>query len=512
MHSRHRFTRIVFLLMVITAAAVQGAERRPNILIAISDDQSFPHASAYGCKFVKTPAFDRIAREGVLFMNAWAASPGCSPSRAAMFTGRFPWQIEQAGTHASSFPKKFALMPDLLEAAGYWIGHTGKGWSPGVSDFGRNPAGPAFQQRKLEPPYAQLSGCDYAGNFRDFLDRRPEGAPFYFWLGTAEPHRPYTKGSGRKEGKNPADVEVPSYLPDTPEVRGDLLDYAVEIEWFDQHLGQAIAMLEEMGELEHTLIIVTADQGMPFPRAKANLYNDGVHVPLAVRWGERIPPGRVLEDLTSLIDLMPTILEAAGVAHPGDLPMSGRSLLNTLTSPEAGWVDPSRDAVYAGRERHSSSRWNNLGYPQRAIRTQRHLYIRNFAPDRWPAGAPQEIRGGGLSPMHSGYFDIDAAPSLDVMTRNADDPAFARFLELSVGKRPADELYDVLDDPGNIRNLAGDPAMAEVLDELRGRLMAFLEATGDPRATGNGDVWERYPRLSGPMREFPAPDQEEAGD
>ncbi|MEX2403124.1 MAG: sulfatase [Balneolales bacterium] len=504
------FSKVMMLLSLIlsyTSTAV-AQDKPPNILFAISDDQSFPHASAYGSKFVETPAFDRVAEEGILFTNGWAASPGCSPSRAAILTGRYPWQIMEAGTHASSFPKKYEVLPDLLEDAGYWVGYTGKGWGPGdweVSGRDRNPAGPAFQEVTLDQPYQYIRNTDYAGNFKQFLEQRPEGSPFYFWLGASEPHRAYEQGIGLKEGKRLEDVDVPAYLLDTPEVRSDLLDYAVEIEWFDQHLAQAIAMLEEKGELDNTIIIVTADNGMPFPRAKANLYDDGVHVPLAVRWGDSAPSGRVVDDLVNLIDIMPTILEATGVEHPGVYPMSARSFLNILTSPEEGFVDPSRETNYAGRERHSNSRWYNLGYPQRAIRTERYLYIRNFAPERWPAGTPRRLDDGELTPMHVGYHDIDAAPSLDVMTENADDPYFSKYLHLSVAKRPAEELYYIHKDPGNINNLALNADYEEITSDLRNRLINFLEETDDPRVTGDGDIWESYPRLRGPMREFPPP-------
>jgi N-sulfoglucosamine sulfohydrolase len=499
---------VLFFLMANYSCPATAQDQRPNILFAISDDQSFPHASAYGARFVETPAFDRVAEEGVLFMNGWAPSPGCSPSRAAILTGRYPWQIEEAGTHASSFPTKYVVMPDLLEDAGYWIGFTGKGWAPGdweVSGRDRNPAGPAFQEARLEPPHQYMSSNDYAGNFREFLEQRPEGSPFYFWLGTSEPHRAYEQGIGLAAGKKLEDVDVPAYLPDTPEVRSDFLDYAVEIEWFDHHLAQALAILDELEELDNTIVIVTSDQGMPFPRAKANLYEDGLHVPLAIRWGDAAPAGRVVEDLVSLIDLMPTILDATGVEHPGDYPMAARSLLDILTSSEDGIVDPSRQAVYAGRERHSYSRWNNHTYPQRAIRTHQYLYIRNFAPERWPAGTPRRIEDGNLTPMHTGYHDIDAAPSLDVMTENADDPYFNKYLHLSVGLRPAEELYDILKDPACINNLALDPDYERVTRSLRNRLNVFLKETEDPRVTGDGDKWESYPRLRGPMREFPVP-------
>ncbi|GAA5521564.1 sulfatase [Aliifodinibius salicampi] len=514
MDTFHLFSSVakkILFLGLIVAWGVSGyaQDQRPNILFVISDDQSFPHASAYGSDFVETPVFDRVAEEGILFMNGFVASPGCSPSRATILTGRYPWQNEAAGTHASSFSEKYTVLPNLLEEAGYEVGYTGKGWGPGDWEVGgrdRNPAGPAFQDEVLDPPHDYIRDIDYAGNFRAFLEQRPVESPFYFWLGTSEPHRPYEKGIGRAAGKNIEDVEVPDYLPDTPEVRSDLLDYAIEIEWFDRHLGNAVTLLKERGELENTLIIVTSDNGMPFPRAKANLYEDGIHVPLAVRWGERVEGGRVVDDLVSLIDFMPTILEAAGVEHRGEYSMTGHSLMDILTSSEEGIVDPTRDAVYSGRERHSSSRWNNLGYPQRSLRTHQYLYIRNFAPHRWPAGSPRRIEGGKLTSMHSGYHDIDSAPTLQVMTEQADDPYFNRYLHLAVGRRPSEELYNIKKDPGCINNLALDPDYEKLTRSFRKQLTGVLRDTEDPRVVGDGDVWENYPRLRGPMRDFPPPE------
>jgi uncharacterized sulfatase len=481
--------------------------RRPNILIAIADDQSFPHASAYGATFVSTPAFDRIAREGVLFQNAFAASPGCSPSRASLLTGRHTWQIEQAGTHASSFPAKYVTYPDLLEKAGYSVGFTGKGWGPGNwQDFRpRNPAGPEFGERKTDPPHTGMSSTDYAANFEDFLAKKPADQPFTFWYGAHEPHRQYEKGIGLKAGKRLEDVTVPPFLPDTEEIRSDILDYAVEIEWFDTHLGRMIEMLEQAGELENTLIIVTADNGMPFPRAKANAYEYGIHMPLAIRWGARVQGSRVIDDLVGWVDLTATILEAANVEHPGEFPPAGRSILGTLVSEQQGLVDASRTQVFSARERHSSSRYDNWTYPQRALRTPQFLYIRNFKPDRWPAGDPQKYEEDGkLGPMHGGYHDIDAAPSLTFLVENHDDPKIGPFLDLAVGKRPAEELFDIEKDPACLENLAGSPEFEEVRARLSNQLDEYLTKTEDPRILGNGDVYESYIRYS-PIRNFPPP-------
>lgn len=477
--------------------------KRPNILFVISDDQSYPYASAYGTEAIRTPAFDRVAGRGVLFTNAFVASPGCSPSRAALLTGLNCWQIREAGTHASSFPREFAVFPDLLEKAGYYIGYTGKGWGPGnfkVSGRQRNPAGNLFSGREMDSPPG-ISGTDYAGNFEDFLASRPETEPFFFWLGAHEPHRTYGKGIGKKHGMSPEKVTVPAFLPDVEEVRSDLLDYGFEIQWFDSHLQRALDILEKSGELNNTLIVVTADNGMPFPRAKANTYEYGIHVPLAICWGNEIKGGRRSEDLVSLIDLYATFLDAAGAEYP-EYKTEGKSLLNILGSSQSGIVDSARSSVYSSRERHSSSRWNNLGYPQRCIRTHRFLYIRNFKPERWPAGAPLKYnKAGGLE---DAFNDIDE-PLERFVVKSRDIPEYREYFRLATAKRPAEELYDIVNDPACMNNLAGSARYSDELLDLRNRLGGYLMQTGDPRVTGNGDVFESYPRLVGEIREFPEP-------
>lgn len=542
---------VCFVVALLCVAPFVRAEeavtpKRPNILLAISDDQSFPHASAYGSKMVNTPAFDRVAEMGVLCTASFAASPGCSPCRAALLTGRHCWQIENAGTHASSFPAKYVTYPDLLETAGYFVGYTGKGWSPGnykVSGRERNPAGPAFSGKKITPPYKGISSADYAANFETFLDQRPDDQPFCFWYGAHEPHRGFEAGAGLKDGKKLDDAEVPSFLPGTKvnvagtmtlgpnthdTVRSDVLDYAVEVEWFDKHLGRMLDMLEERGELDNTLIIVTSDNGMAFPRAKANCYEYGIHMPLAICWANAVPGGRTVDDLIGHVDLTATILDAAGVEHPSEeYPLAGRSLMNVLSSDQEGVVDPERTGVYSSRERHSSSRWHSLSYPIRALRTHDYLYIRNFKPERWPAGAPQKCANNNTNdpgPEHGGYHDIDGCPTLSYLIQNRDEedshlsihfdngmsalfniPGTSHYYHLAVDKRPAEELFNIKDDPGCLKNLVDDPEYAELKAKLAARMDADLRATGDPRVLGNGDIFETYPRYSS-LRRFPQPE------
>ena len=502
------FPVLAALLCLMGCSATPGAER-PNILFAIWDDVSHPHVSAMGSKMVATPAFDRVASDGVLFRNAYAPAPGCSPTRAAFLTGRHIWMIEQAGTHASSFPASYVSYQDLLEDAGYAIGYTGKPWGPGrweKSGRTRNPAGPAFSKRRLEPPYSGIGDRDYAGNFEDFYAQKPEGQPFSFWVGGGEAHRRFERGSWKAAGKRLEDAEVPPFLPDTPEVREDLLDYAVEIEWFDAHVGRILDFLQANGELENTLVIFTSDNGMAFPRAKANLYDYGIHMPLAVRWAGPGRAGRVVDDIVQFVDLTATILDLAGVSHPGGASAPvGRSIRKVLESQADGLVDSTRNRAFSGRERHSSSRWNNLTYPQRSMRTPRHLYIRNFKPKRWPAGAPQKfLPDGTLEPMHRAYHDIDASPTLTQLVEERGDGRIGEYLEWAVGKRPAEELFDLEEDPGCLDNLALQQEHAGLLGELREELNSYLEETGDPRATSNGDVWDEYIRYSA-IRLFPKP-------
>jgi len=504
-------TRLLLLFLLAgSLARPASASERPNILIAISDDQSHVHTSAMGYKAIQTPGFDRVAASGVLFRNGFSPSPGCSPTRASFLTGRHTWQIEQAGTHASSFPKKYVAFPDLLEGAGYFIGTTGKTWGPGnykVSGRDRNPAGPSYNKKKAEPPFRGISSNDYASNFSEFLKEKPGDQPFYFWYGATEPHRVFEKGAGLKKGKKLEDVVVPSFLPDTPDIRSDIADYLVEIEHFDDHLVRILDELEKAGELDNTLVIVTSDNGMAFPRAKANLYEYGFHMPLAVSWPNQAPGGRIVDDLVGFVDLTATILDAANVGFPKDRPaLAGRSILNILRSPKEGMVDGSRRYVYAARERHSSSRWNNLTYPQRAIRSQQYLLIWNFHPERWPAGAPTKLDANGKpGPEHGGYHDIDACPSLDFLIQNREHPTLGRYFHLAVDHRPEYELFDIRKDPGCLENLVGDGAHERILNELSAQLERYLKKTGDPRVNGNGDIWESYIRYSG-IRSFPKPD------
>ncbi|MBI4910514.1 MAG: sulfatase [Acidobacteria bacterium] len=455
------------------------AAERPNILFILADDLSWAHVSAEGSGMARTPHFDRLAAEGVRFRHSFTASPSCTPSRSSILMGRHQWQCGEAGVLYGAIPPDYPLFPHLLQDAGYHVGWTGKGWAPGTWDAAglkRHPLGREYNERKLkDQPSPAIFNGDYAANFAAFLQDRPKGAPFCFWLGSKEPHRGYERGYGERMGKKPGQAEVPPFLPDNEVVRNDLLDYAAEIEWFDSQTGKALAELERSGELDRTIVVATSDNGMPFPRAKANLYDWGVRMPLAIRWGNRVRKGRVTEDFVSHVDFAPTFLEAAGVPVPPS--MAGRSLLPLLRGePQTG-----RDAAFMGMERHTMCRPDGATYPMRAIRTREFLYIRNFAPDRWPGGGPEFV-----SSNKTFEGDVDEGPSKTEVI--ADE---GTLHELALGKRPAEELYDLAKDPAQIRNVAARTEYASALAPLRTRLEAYLRQTGDPRIDGH-DPWQAY--------------------
>jgi arylsulfatase A-like enzyme len=468
------------------AALAQDAGR-PHILLIIADDWSWGHAGAYGCKWIKTPAFDRVAREGALFRNTFTNNPKCSPCRASILTGRNTWQLEEAMCHFGLFRAKWPVYPDLLERAGYHVGHTGKGWGPGDfqnGGFRRNPAGPAYQKHKLEPPLQAIGPTDYARNFVEFLAARNPRQPFCFWVGGTEPHRPYEEGSGRRAGRRPADVDVPAYLPDTSLVRSDLLDYGQELEWFDAQVGKILDHLEKSGELDETLILYTSDHGMPFPRAKGQLYDAGFHIPMAIRWGRHVQPGRVVDDFINVRDFAPTFLEAAGLKVPDS--MSGRSFADVLTSQQSGQVDPTKNRMVVGKERHDIGRPNDAGYPARGIRTPDYLFVRNCEPGRWPAGNPE-----------TSYPNCDLGPTKTLITSG-----FNEYYRLCFGKRPAEELYNLKNDPDCIKNLANDPSLQALKKQLESEMEASLRKDQDPRILGQGAIFESYKYLGGRAQSY----------
>jgi N-sulfoglucosamine sulfohydrolase len=467
-----------FVLIGLLCTGVIVADDPPNILVVISDDQTWLHTSIDGDPVVRTPHFDRVAAEGVRFTRAFCGASSCSPSRAALLTGQHIWRLGPAAWIFGPLHPSIPTYVDLLEGAGYVVGATGKGWGAGPLQAWRhrNPAGPAYQKHGRESPE----------NFTDFLEAVPADKPFCFWFGSSSPHRPFAKGSGINAGLDPTRVRLPPHFPDTQEIRAEVADYLFEIEEFDRQLGAVLATLEQRGRHLNTIVVVTSDNGMDFPRAKATLYDLGTHVPLAIRWPRQVPRGRTVNDLVNFVDLAPTFLEAARMAVPVE--MSGQSLLNILRSDQSGRVDPSREMVCYGLERHSPYRQGGVGYPCRALRTEQHLYIRNYFPDRWPAG----------DPPHFADPSSDSAPKQWILA-NRDKPDGRRLFELCYSKRPPEELYDLQSDPAQMTNVAHRVEYQATLRRLREALEELQTRTGDPRARTGPTEWDNAPAPHSPF-------------
>lgn len=461
----------------------------PNFLFCIADDWSFPHAGAYGDEVIRTPNFDRVAREGVLFTKAYTAASSCSPSRAAILTGQEIYRLEAGGCLFGSLPVKFPVYTELLENNNYEVGMTGKGYGPANLELGgwpHNPAGHAYQSIETEAPKG-IRSTDYAANFKQFMAEKDSTKPFVFWYGASEPHRRFDYGIGARNGYDLNKVKVPEFLPDTEETRNDIADYYYEVEWFDTHLGRMIDYLEEIGELDNTVIVVTSDNGMPFPRAKANCYNYGVQMPLAIRWGKKVKAGRIIDAPVSLTDIAPTFLEIANVPIPDQ--MTGYSLVPMIVDGKV--EEMGRPFVITALERHTLARPNKparlaggLGYPIRAIHTKDFTYIHNFEPDRWPAGNPD------IDAWPQGFYgDIDDGASKTLFEENPD--RWPELFHLSFGKRPAEELFSIKENIYNMSNLAENVDYQGVKEGLKEQLFTYLKSTDDPRMLGESP-WDEY--------------------
>ena len=414
------------------------------------------------------PSLTGVAREGIRFNYCFSSAPSCSASRAAMLTGQYPHRLEEGSCLWGFLPRKFPIYPDLLAKSGYIVGSTRKGWGPGnfqAGGYTQNPAGRSFS------------------NFAEFLKTVPEGKPFCFWFGSHDPHRPYPAGAGARAGLKTAGVVVPPFWPDNDTVRNDILDYYAAVERYDREVGELLEQLQRSGKLDNTVVVMTGDNGWPFPRCKANLYDGGTRQPLAVRWPARVKAGQVCDDFINLMDLAPCFLELAGLKPPPE--MTGRSFAGLLTGQEQ---PGSRNVVFVERERHANVRPDNAGYPMRAIRTRDFLYIRNLRPERWPAGDPQAQK----DPAHA-FGDCDEGLAKTYILAHRQEPGMEHFFELCFGKRPAEELYDLKADPGQLHNVAEQDQYAAPRQELRARLDQWMKDTADPRVVKDDDHWDSYP-------------------
>ena len=517
----------VFLtgMLLLLSSPASADSSRPNILFAFADDWG-RYASAYAAiekggpsDIVSTPNFDRIAKEGVLFTNAFVNAPSCTPCRSSLLSGQYFWRTGRGAIlQGAVWDQNIPSYPLILQKAGYHIGHTYKVWSPGSpanAPYGARPTSygsrfNGFSQFVTKQDDAEAGKNtllnEVRGNFRDFLADRDDGDPFCYWWGPTNCHRKWIKGSGKELwGLNPDELKgkLPACLPDVPIVREDFADYLGEAMAFDAGLGVLLDELQKTGEIDNTIIVVSGDHGAPgFPNGKCNLYDFGTHVPLAVRWPKQVPGDRVVHDFVCLPDLAATFVDAGGEDVPQV--MTGKSLLPVLTSDKSGVVDPMRDAVITGRERHvARARTDWMPYPQRAIRTKNFLYIRNFKPGRWPMGTGPGY-GAPAADMpafevlrentFAAFGDLDASPTKAWIALNCEnDPEQRKYFDFAFAQRPEEELYDLKIDFHQVYNVADEDRYADVKSDLSTRLMQVLKETGDPRVTGDGSTFDKSP-------------------
>jgi N-sulfoglucosamine sulfohydrolase len=409
-------------------------DSRPNVIVFVGDDLGWRDVAAYGNRFVHTPHIDRLARSGLRVELAFGTSPQCSPSRISILTGRYPHATRTEDLH-TPLPDSERILPSLLQAKGYFTGHMAK------THYGPN-AERQFQW------YSPAIG----DSFPSFLDAT-DSRPFFLWVGFHEPHRPYVGATPNPH--SPARVMVPPYLADTPGTRADLALYYDAISRMDEAIGRTLAELERRKLRDNTLVVFLSDNGAPFPREKGTLYDAGTRTPLVFSWPRVIPAGSVYGGrLVSTVDLAPTILELAGITPPGTI--QGRSFRAMLAAP----------ASYPGRTHVFSERnWHDCDEHQRAVRTARFKFIRTDAHTALPLCTAADIGG---SPSFQALRALAKAGRLTAAQRRLFEAPRARL-----------ELYDLVADPWELRNIAGDPRYAKDVRELAGMLQKWMEESED---------------------------------
>jgi N-sulfoglucosamine sulfohydrolase len=520
---------LLALMVLVLPSAYGQKDKRNNILFLFSDDWG-RYASCYKGldgrptlnDVVQTPNVDRVAKDGVLFRNAFVNAPSCTPCRSSLFSGRYFFNCNQGAIlNGAVWDESIPVYPLMLKEAGYSIGKSYKVWSPGTpadAPFGGQKY--AFEKAGRAPnnfseevtamidkgmSLAEARGIvlgQVRANFEEFLASRTIGQPWHFYFGPTTTHRVWIKGSGKKLwGIEPESLKgkLPKFLPDVPEVREDVADYLGECQAVDAYVGVLLECLEKTGEARKTVIVLSGDHGMPgVTSGKCNLYDMGVSIPLIIKM-PGTKGGRFVDDFVRLPDLAPTFMEIGGVKPPDNL--YGKSLLPLLLSDKSGIVDPERDWVITGRERHVSvAREGNLPYPMRSLHTHDFVYIRNFEPDRWPMGSPGAVTQDHMPEMSElekntriAFADMDASPTKAWLVKHRLEPKWQWYYEIAFGKRPAEELYDVNKDPDMVINLAGKREFSDIKNRLSDRLMKELTRARDPRVTETPPRFEHPP-------------------
>lgn len=444
-----------FVAALLTAPAPLSAAQK-NVVMIVADDLG-RQLGCYGDAVARTPNIDALAAEGTRFEWAFCTTASCSPSRSVILSGLHNHANGQYGlqhaTHNFSTRSFVKPLPLLLKEAGYRTCSIGKVHVQPEELY-------KFDRYANDGIAGGRNTVRMAENAGQFI-REDDPRPFFIYFCPTDPHRAQTGFANepdypgvKKAVFDPAQIKVPHYLPDQPEVHQELAEYYASIARVDQGVGKLIDVLAGSGHHDDTLVLFLSDNGPPFPNAKTNLYDSGTRLPLIVRSPDQKQHGVVSQALVNWTDLAPTILEFTGAKAPA-YPFHGKSLLAILDSP----TPPGRDEIYQSHSFHEVTMY----YPMRSIRTRKYHYILNLAHE-----LPY--------PFASDLFD---SPTWQGALKRKDSQYGSRSVEAYI-HRPRVELYDVMADPQEIVNLAGRPEHAGPMAELQKRLQAWQKQTGDP--------------------------------
>ncbi|MEJ7779658.1 MAG: sulfatase [Daejeonella sp.] len=463
-------------------------DKRPNIILIIADDLGSSDLGTYGHPFIKTPNIDKLAEEGMRFTNAYLTTSSCSPSRASIITGSYPHQTDAEQLHWPVPANKITFVEKLKEA-GYWTAQAGK-WHLGDALINRfdflameNTEGFVYGEENKgagdEVIVSDDSGCQ---NWVSTLKKHPKDKPFFLWLASVDPHRPY-KEQAISVPHLPSDVMLPPYLPDAKEVRQDCVNYYDEISRMDSYVGKVMQELKSEGIEDNTLILFISDNGRPFPREKTTLYDGGIKTPWIIKWPAFVKKGTVTGALVSSVDIATTVLSVAKV-KPGP-EFIGKDISPLLSDPQK----EIRQYIYA--EDH----WHDFEDYGRAVRDKRYKYIRNFYPDLPETPSADILR------------DLTFQYMLKQKGNGTLDTALMSYFYLP--KMP-EELYDTEKDPYELNNLVKDAAYYSILNTMRRQLDKMRKDTGDSLPSRRTpDEFSRETGQPLPNRKRPRPSKED---
>ena len=448
------------LSVLLTAATLVSCSSTnnepPNIILIIADDMNWDDSGIYGHPHIRTPNLDKMAKDGIYFTSAYLTTNSCSPSRSSIITGRYPHNTGAEQLHWA-LPGKSVTFVEKLKAAGYYTAAAGK-WHLGeevkdrfdtiheasVSGF-QLPTGDGKTPPKMVAK--KPAGCE---DWVPTLQNRPKDKPFFLWLAALDPHRAYEEGALNPPHKH-SDIIIPPHMPDTPEVREDFRLYYDEIGRLDMYVGKVIAELEKQGVADNTVILFISDNGRPFPRDKTSLFDGGIKTPWIVKWPGKVKAGSVSDSLVSSVDIAKTFLEMAGL-EAGDT-FEGVSLVPAFKDADT----EVRDYIYA--EDH----WHDYEDHGRAICDGQFKLIRNTYPDL--AATPSA--------------DAGRSPTWQTMLKLKKQNKLTEAQLYCFQPREKYELYDLKNDPQELKNLAKDASYKSTLDRLISEMNSWSKRTGD---------------------------------